>query len=879
MTRVLLRVVVALAVSVSGLVAAVPADAADLIACSPFSSHQPGLGFSFRRCGVPDFDQRRDDLPNEGKMYCAPTSALNWMAYVAERGVPFVPPGPGFTGPILDDAEDTAIGGYLKSMGAFMNTHPIDGTTGGTVPGLNSWLAGAGASMAFGIHWSGSLVLPSGDLYTPPVKTIAATAAQGSLTMLSLGWWEQVLTGPTPEDDRFLRVGGHVVSLVGAAPAPDLGTSAYRIVINNPGSALGELEEPDLANQSPFWSDTLATVPRTAEFFTGTGVNTSLHPGVKDQVVGMGNLGLVDGAIFITPKFALLPDPSNDGVDLEFGAGPDWAPLSIDLGSLPGMLDVALAPFGAEHAAVFDTGAVELLNGVDGSRRTLTTVPGARRVTYDDHNRLVVLTGDGLVRVLADGSPDPRTRVPVPTDSDEIAFDPTGGRLVGWDRQTSTLTFLDDDLEIVDRQVVPAVVDPGDPETAVTLTVSPTDGTIGLLADGTSRLVVVPAGTAGGAVEEVTLGSGAALAGLVADSSGVWYSTTQDDNEIVGFDRTGALVEGTPFDGQRAGRRFRIWQPMNIGEPVDSVNVLPEDAPRGRRQLEVTGATHQVAAGEDHRVDLRLSDDGSGPGVVGRSLRWTVTGANASAGTAVTGPDGTAAVSWPGTNVGDDHLVVWEDLDGDAFVDRGEPATSVGESTVAEHLATATQVTAVPTRATIGEAVTLTARVSPADGLPPTGTVIFRDGLAELGTVTIDADGTATLTTAALPAGVHTIAAEYQGDQLFSPSDGRTTLTIERIATRLRAHPVLIRLTPFAVTLRLSASLTDPTGAALAGQPVRFEVGGTTVCTGVTDADGRAVCQRSGLPLVLALLRLGYRAVYDGNATYQPSHDHGPIVS
>ena len=47
---------------------------------------------------MPDFDQRRmqvgevSGLPNNGSMYCAPTSIMNICAYIADHGYPSVPP-------------------------------------------------------------------------------------------------------------------------------------------------------------------------------------------------------------------------------------------------------------------------------------------------------------------------------------------------------------------------------------------------------------------------------------------------------------------------------------------------------------------------------------------------------------------------------------------------------------------------------------------------------------------------------------------------------------------------------------------------------------------------------------------------------------------
>jgi hypothetical protein len=70
-----------------------------------------------------------------------------------------------------------------------------------------------------------------------------------------------------------------------------------------------------------------------------------------------------------------------------------------------------------------------------------------------------------------------------------------------------------------------------------------------------------------------------------------------------------------------------------------------------------------------------------------------------------------------------------------------------------------------------GNAVTLTAMVSGNGGIP-TGSVLFYDenGSGSLGTGTLNGAGVATLTTSALPPGIHAITAIYGGDANFSDS-------------------------------------------------------------------------------------------------------------
>jgi hypothetical protein len=97
------------------------------------------------------------------------------------------------------------------------------------------------------------------------------------------------------------------------------------------------------------------------------------------------------------------------------------------------------------------------------------------------------------------------------------------------------------------------------------------------------------------------------------------------------------------------------------------------------------------------------------------------------------------------------------------------------------------------------------------------------------------------------------------------------------MGTKLVAHPAVLQVLPLRVSLLLSATLTDATGHALSGQPVRFVVAGRTACTATTNATGLATCNSLGAWLV-AVLTLGYDTYYDGTTTHQPTHAHGTVL-
>ncbi len=93
-------------------------------------------------------------------------------------------------------------------------------------------------------------------------------------------------------------------------------------------------------------------------------------------------------------------------------------------------------------------------------------------------------------------------------------------------------------------------------------------------------------------------------------------------------------------------------------------------------------------------------------------------------------------------------------------------------STANVKAATVTAVTSSVNPSDFGQSVTFTATVTASAGTPA-GDVQFKDNGSNLGTaVSLNGSGVATVTTAALTAGPHTITAEYAGNATFAPSTG-----------------------------------------------------------------------------------------------------------
>jgi hypothetical protein len=145
------------------------------------------------------------------------------------------------------------------------------------------------------------------------------------------------------------------------------------------------------------------------------------------------------------------------------------------------------------------------------------------------------------------------------------------------------------------------------------------------------------------------------------------------------------------------------------------------------------------------------------------------------------------------------------------------------------------------------------------------------DGNVILGTVAVEAGGTATFTTSFAAAGGHVITAAYSGDVVnFVASSQALTeqvnapATIQATTTALVAsvNPVRVgQAVTFTATVRGPAGARTPTGT------VTFFVGNKVVARVTLDANGQARLRRS----FSRTGRFTIRAVYSGDADFAAS--------
>ena len=167
--------------------------------------------------------------------------------------------------------------------------------------------------------------------------------------------------------------------------------------------------------------------------------------------------------------------------------------------------------------------------------------------------------------------------------------------------------------------------------------------------------------------------------------------------------------------------------------------------------------------------------------------------------------NGTARLTIDTLGVGSHPIVA-------SYVGSGGLAGQSGMSPVVVHVvgiaATTTTLTSDLDPSAVGATVTFTASVSESGPGSPTGTVTFLDGATELGTATLTG-GAATLPVSTLAAGVHDIAARYDGDASFA---GSTSVVLHQHVGTPTAIDDLAAVSEDALPTRVDvlANDTDP---------------------------------------------------------------------
>jgi len=179
---------------------------------------------------------------------------------------------------------------------------------------------------------------------------------------------------------------------------------------------------------------------------------------------------------------------------------------------------------------------------------------------------------------------------------------------------------------------------------------------------------------------------------------------------------------------------------------------------------------------------------------------------------------------------------------------------------------TTTVLTPSTASAFYGQNETLTATVTGNAGGTPAGTVTFYNGSTVIGTGTLNAAGSASLTLSTLPVGTNPVSATYAGQGEDAGSTGNATVTVyadQTTATLTASSSAILA----GQNETLTVAVTSPNGGTPAGS-VTFMNGAAVLGTGTLNASGVATLSTTALPVGSNSITVTYAAnANDAGAT------------
>ena len=203
------------------------------------------------------------------------------------------------------------------------------------------------------------------------------------------------------------------------------------------------------------------------------------------------------------------------------------------------------------------------------------------------------------------------------------------------------------------------------------------------------------------------------------------------------------------------------------------------------------------------------------------------------------GANGSAAFTLTGLAFGN-HIITA------SYAGDAGHATSISSSLNEKILeAGAVSLSSSSNPAIFGANVVFTVRIASVGGQVPTGTVVLRAGAVALGTVTLDAIGSATVQTATLPAGSDAISASYSGDSNYTVASTSLTQTIQSATTQVTLN---LGQNPATYGTAIAfTSMVTGNGSTVPAGSVSFTDGGTSIGSAALSSSGVAVLSVSTL--------------------------------
>jgi hypothetical protein len=542
-----------------------------------------GSHYLYERLHVPDLDQYRrmnlltgvPGLPNDGKTYCTPTAAMNWLAYIANHGYFWISPGFGNWEPSAPDAvaRYAQMTKELLDLGIEMQTDAQDGTYSGPA---RTALEARLQQEAPGLFTVSSAT--ANYSYAPTLDDMALLAIDGAAVIPGIGWYHDDPKEGFPPGTQ-VRVGGHQISLTGAA---FLGSQKY-IAFSDPwyGGGGGD-------TQSDFKTESYAAddVTDTFGYMGSAGAYYDMRTQTRINAPYSLGHGFLDGFLAIIPKYSLSRSLKLIIINSPVSLGMDRSQTRSYRSPTGGDIrDLAIDPISTKHPYLVEgSNAVWLLDVLNGESSRLASVDAPLRLVLGGPERTVyVLTPDEIIALGRDGTELQRRRVPAPLDA--LAFDESRTALVALSRTAEALFIFGPDLGVQQSFALPKSVLGSDARVEISTSIDPRDGTIWVLRAGSARLARLRVSDlAGLSFDEVELsGAPEDTEAVDVDEQGVLFVSA--GGLIQEFDSNGRPLRNPTFAGFAGGRDLHIVRAYSNFDPDRMSgpswhNVVPTDPQR-----------------------------------------------------------------------------------------------------------------------------------------------------------------------------------------------------------------------------------------------------------------------------------------------------------
>lgn len=559
--------------------------------------------FHHKRIGVPDQDQKRVGLPNAGACYCAPTSYVNMMIYIANYGYPQVEPGPGVYSDytnyynVTDLLEELGAQASISPGGDDPNDPDCNGDSegggggdgecgslpcGGKVTNVHNAFVGNG-------YYGAAIddlvfIAKSLDQNAPATNftTFGQLAIDGAIIELCYGRYAPV--GTFSGATIYKRGGGHCVTMNGI----DREASDMSISVRDPAQD----EEPDdVFGPSPYvtkvWDITNVSIFVTDQDPDDGPITTFSIKSLPaiDEPQADGKKRLVDGYFAIKPKTGTFWKDLDIIQDLPLSIGfggippfPHPAPLApiLDLVSdehdlgwfvltagnrvQPSQL-LKMNPISKETQVLAATNAKQLALSRFDEIYTISESPAQIERRDAAGNLLGSAPIAGLPKAIACDDTLDLTYVIIPGTS---GF---GGSIVGCPRALSVPGAP------LKTWLIPSSVQLGLPGSApCRATVNPDDGRLWIACEATDKALAfsLPFVPAGPVMPVDSLGGFDALTGVEFDDGGTMYAV--DNGKVEAYERDSAgqwqPADAGAFDGVEVGPVVRIAKSRSNFDPA-----------------------------------------------------------------------------------------------------------------------------------------------------------------------------------------------------------------------------------------------------------------------------------------------------------------------